>query len=64
MRAKGVTAGARGGFTTAFSAVTIDRCEGFVIRAKGNRGSVAFLKGPSGVPAALGSSPFPGPSGL
>jgi hypothetical protein len=65
-RTKSVTAGARGGFTAAFSAVTVGRCEGFAIRAKGNRGSIAAFKifpecadqGPSGEPDVL----FPGGS--
>jgi hypothetical protein len=60
-RTKRVTAGARGGFTAAFSAVTIGRCEGYAIRAKGNRGSIAVFKtlpecaqpGPSGQPDVL-----------
>jgi len=55
-RMKAVTAGVRGGFTTAFSGVTIGRCDGYVIRAKGNRGSIAFLK-------VRPECPQPGPSG-
>jgi hypothetical protein len=43
-RTKTVTAGARGGFTATFKALSVTACEGYSVRAKGNHGSVAFLK--------------------
>jgi hypothetical protein len=60
-RTKAVVAGARGGFKASFSAVKIGACEGYVVRAKGNRGSLAILKvmpecappGPSSQPDVL-----------
>jgi hypothetical protein len=57
-RTKTVTATARGGFGTKFSGLTIGYCDPYTVRARGNRGSSAFLKvlpecapsGPSGEP--------------
>ena len=39
-----VRASARGAFTAKFAGVTIGYCEGYFIRAKGSRGSLAVLK--------------------
>jgi hypothetical protein len=41
---KTVTANAQGRFTVRFPGVSIQRCEGYVIRAKGTRGSLAVFK--------------------
>jgi hypothetical protein len=57
-RAKSVIASARGSFGTKFSALTLGHCDAYTVRARGNRGSSAFLKvmpvcapqGPSGEP--------------
>jgi hypothetical protein len=67
-RTKTVTAGARGGFTVRFTSLSLGTCQAYAVRAKGNRGSVAFLKvtpvcapsGPSGEPdPGLPSDPIP-----
>ena len=42
--AKTVTAGVRGGLKATFVGVSIGSCEAYAVRAKGNRGSTAFLK--------------------
>jgi hypothetical protein len=55
-RTKTVTTGARGGFRVTFTSLSVGTCQAYAVRAKGNRGSVAFLKvtpecapsGPSG----------------
>ena len=57
-RTKTVTAGARGGFRVTFTRMSFGTCQAYAVRAKGNRGSIAFLKvtpvcapsGPSGEP--------------
>lgn len=41
---KTVTANASGRFRVKFSAVTIGRCNAYAVRAKGNRGSTAFIR--------------------
>jgi hypothetical protein len=41
---KVVMANARGAFTAKFAGVAIGYCEGYFVRAKGNRGSLAVLK--------------------
>jgi hypothetical protein len=43
-RRKTVTASRKGGFLAKFAGTTIDRCESYVVRAKGNRGSLAVVK--------------------
>ena len=43
-RRKVVTASANGAFTARFAGTTVPRCEGYFIRAKGNRGSLAVVK--------------------
>jgi len=43
-RTKTVKANLRGAFTATFAGFTVPRCEGYSVRAKGNRGSVATLK--------------------
>jgi hypothetical protein len=57
-RTKTVTAGARGGFKVTFTSLSLGTCQAYALRAKGNRGSIAFLKvtpvcapsGPTGEP--------------
>ena len=44
MHRKVVIAGARGVFTAKFPGTTIGDCEGYFIRAKGNRGSLAVFR--------------------
>jgi hypothetical protein len=44
IRTKTVTANARGGFWTTFRGLTIGSCDFYTVRARGNRGSSAFLK--------------------
>jgi hypothetical protein len=44
VRTKTVTANARGGFWTTFRGLTIGSCDLYTVRARGNRGSSAFLK--------------------
>jgi hypothetical protein len=39
-----VTAGAGGAFTVRFAKAHVERCGSYVIQARGNRGSRAFLK--------------------
>jgi hypothetical protein len=46
MTRKSVTAGARGGWTTAFRNRAFDRCGGLMVGAVGNRGSRAGLRLP------------------
>jgi hypothetical protein len=41
---KTVTANARGNFKTTFTGFSIGRCDPYLVRAKGSRGSSAFLK--------------------
>jgi len=41
---KTVTADARGRFSVRFVGVSLQRCEGYVIRAKGTRGSLAVFE--------------------
>jgi hypothetical protein len=41
---KAVKASAKGAFTVKFAGVSVAYCEGYAVRAKGNRGSLALLK--------------------
>jgi hypothetical protein len=41
---KTVIANARGSFKATFTGVSIGRCDAYLVRAKGSRGSSAFLK--------------------
>jgi hypothetical protein len=41
-RTKTITAG--GGFKVTFTSLSIGSCDAYSVRAKGNRGSIAFLK--------------------
>jgi hypothetical protein len=41
---KTVTASSRGAFRATFSGFSIARCQAYAVRAKGNRGSIAFAK--------------------
>jgi hypothetical protein len=41
---KVVRASAKGAFTVKFTGVSVGYCEGYFVRAKGNRGSLAVLK--------------------
>jgi hypothetical protein len=41
---KVVTATAKGAFTATFTGVSIGYCQGYFVRAKGNRGSLAVIK--------------------
>jgi len=43
-RKKAVTANARGAFSTTFAGLVVPQCETYVVQARGNRGSVAWLK--------------------
>jgi hypothetical protein len=43
-RTAAATATARGGFVVSFGRLQIDRCRGYVVRAKGSEGSVAVLR--------------------
>jgi hypothetical protein len=64
-RTKTVTAGARGGFKVTFTSLSLGTCQAYALRAKGNRGSIAFLKvtpvcAPTGEPdPGLPSDPIP-----
>jgi hypothetical protein len=60
-RTKTVTAGSRGGFRVTFTTVSIGACQAYAVRAKGNRGSVAFLKvTPECAPTGSAGEPDPG----
>jgi hypothetical protein len=43
-RTKTLTANARGSFWTTFRGLTIGHCDLYTVRARGNRGSSAFLR--------------------
>ena len=43
-RTKTISAGVRGGFKVTFTGLSIGSCDAYSVRAKGNRGSIAFLK--------------------
>jgi hypothetical protein len=43
-RTKRIVAGSRGGFSATFRGFSIARCVEYSVRAKGNRGSSAFVK--------------------
>jgi hypothetical protein len=67
-RTNTVTANARGNLSTKFRGLKIGYCDPYTVRARGNRGSSAFLKvlpecapsGPSGEPdPGLPSDPIP-----
>ncbi len=59
-RTKIVTTTTRGTFRATFSHVSIDTCQAYFVRAKGNRGSVAFLKVvPECAPRSLAGQPHP-----
>jgi hypothetical protein len=61
IRTKTVNAGAGGGFRVAFTSLSIGPCQPYAVRAKGNRGSVAFLKvTPECAPTGSAGEPDPG----
>jgi hypothetical protein len=43
MRTKTVTATRRGAFTATFKGFSVPHCDGYTVKAKGNRGSLATL---------------------